>query len=159
MTVRQVFPTAQCVFCNQDFVRTSSAKKCCSTVCAKKLWAKNNGEKYWIARYQSDPEKYRAASRASNKRAKDACYAWYGGYTCSCCGVTEPRFLTLDHVDNDGAEHRRVLQGNRAGAALYRWIIKNEFPPKFQVLCYNCNCGKNVNGGVCPHKDVKNACN
>jgi len=29
------------------------------------------------------------------------------------------------------------------GATLYRWIIKNNFPPNiFQVLCFNCNSKK-----------------
>ena len=28
------------------------------------------------------------------------------GRACSCCGETEPAFLTIDHVNNDGAEHR-----------------------------------------------------
>ena len=62
-------------------------------------------------------------------------------------------FLTLDHVHNDGAAHRRAL-GKRGigGAAMYR-ILKNQgFPPGFQILCFNCNWGKHHNGGVCPHK-------
>ncbi len=30
--------------------------------------------------------------------------------------------------------------------------MENNFPPGFRVLCYNCNCGRNHNKGICPHK-------
>jgi hypothetical protein len=73
----------------------------------------------------------------------------YGG-KCYCCGETEPCFLTVDHVNNDGAEHRRT--GKAIGAKLYRFIIKHKFPPEFQLLCFNCNCGRQINNGVCSHK-------
>ncbi len=74
---------------------------------------------------------------------------YYGG-KCSCCGETEFSFLCIDHVDNDGAQHRKTYP--RGGSSGYRRIIRNNFPVGFQVLCCNCNWGKRVNGGVCPHK-------
>jgi hypothetical protein len=77
---------------------------------------------------------------------KDRAFAGYGGYVCACCGETTAEFLSLDHINNDGAEHRRKHRHT------YRWIVKNDFPPIFQVLCYNCNIGRFNNGGVCPHK-------
>ena len=83
-------------------------------------------------------------------RAKDEVFAAYGGYKCSCCEEDIPEFLTLDHVNGDGAEHRRKIRQD--GRGFYNWIIRNKFPPIFQVLCYNCNCGRQRNGGVCPHK-------
>ena len=85
-------------------------------------------------------------------------YQGYGGYCCSCCGETIIEFLTLDHINNDGAHHRRKLCNESRnisatrGRALYRWIVRNDFPPIFQVLCCNCNFGKQINGGVCPHE-------
>lgn len=72
----------------------------------------------------------------------------YGG-KCYCCGETEPCFLTLDHVNNDGAEHRRKHKA--VGMRLYQYLIRNKFPPEFQLLCFNCNCGRQINNGVCPH--------
>src|SRR5690349_6288281 len=36
----------------------------------------------------------------------------YGG-RCVCCGESTPEFLHFDHVNNDGAEHRRELAKNR----------------------------------------------
>lgn len=74
----------------------------------------------------------------------------YGGYRCACCGEAEPLFLSIDHVNNDGKEHRKGLRGMR----IYKWLIDNHFPPGFQVLCMNCNHGKHRNHGLCPHKGL-----
>ena len=71
----------------------------------------------------------------------------YYGNKCVCCGEAERLFLELDHVNNDGAEHRRGVGTNLMG-----WIIRNNFPNTIQLLCKNCNWGKHVNGGKCPHK-------
>lgn len=79
---------------------------------------------------------------------KNEVYGHYGGYKCQCCGETQEKFLTVDHVNNDGAKHRK----NCRGSGIYRWIKKHNYPDNFQVLCYNCNCGRARNGGVCPHK-------
>lgn len=86
-------------------------------------------------------------------------YAAYGGAICACCGESELAFLTLDHKHGDGAKHRREMNVRGGGLSMYRWIIRNNFPPLFQVLCFNCNVGRHINGGVCPHKQrwVENA--
>ncbi len=89
--------------------------------------------------------------KVREQELKDIVYTKYGGYHCACCGEETKQFLTLDHVENNGAVHRKQLK-SRAPKMLYRWIIKNNFPTSFQVLCYNCNCGKARNNGVCPHK-------
>lgn len=74
----------------------------------------------------------------------------YGG-ACTCCGETNRLFLTIDHVDGKGAEHRRSLgYGNRR---LLLQIIAADFPPRFTILCFNCNSGRARNGGTCPHID------
>ena len=80
----------------------------------------------------------------------------YGGYSCACCGETEPLFLTIDHVNNDGAEHRRSLgeyagNGKGASSSVLKWLKDNGYPEGFQVLCMNCNMGKERNKGICPH--------
>lgn len=76
------------------------------------------------------------------------------GDKCQCCGEQNTKFLTLDHINNDGASHRKTLTSN-GGAALLRWAIKNNYPHSLQLLCYNCNCGRFRNDGVCPH-EVRN---
>jgi hypothetical protein len=79
----------------------------------------------------------------------------YGGCVCVCCGESEISFLTIDHINGNGNRHRREIFNGKTSYRIYPWLIKNNFPPGFQVLCFNCNCGKQVNGGTCPHKDMK----
>jgi len=70
----------------------------------------------------------------------------YGDVKCQCCGEDHIEFLAIDHINNDGAAHRR-----RVGRGIYHWLVKNNFPPGFQVLCHNCNFAKSAYG-TCPHK-------
>lgn len=82
------------------------------------------------------------------QRLKSRVIAAYGGQ-CACCGESEPAFLTIDHVNEDGAKHRREIKTNR----VYSWLEKHDYPQEgFQLLCFNCNCGRRINGGVCPHQ-------
>jgi len=88
--------------------------------------------------------------------------AWYAalklkilahyGLFCACCGESEPVFLTLDHVDGGGREHCRQIKVG--GTSFYRWLISHGFPAGFRTLCFNCNSGRQVNGGICPHEEV-----
>ena len=36
-------------------------------------------------------------------------------------------------------------------APLQKWIIENNFPKGFQILCHNCNVAKGLYG-ECPHE-------
>lgn len=97
----------------------------------------------------------RAAESAKTKRNQNRCrdevFNAYGGYKCNCCGESEPLFLSIDHVDNDGAVERKSGKYCGSGTGFYLWLRKNKFPSGYQVLCMNCNTGKHKNGGVCPH--------
>ena len=73
------------------------------------------------------------------------------GNKCACCGETEPFFLSIDHVNNDGFMARKHKLHPTDTLNFYRWLVKNDFPKDFQILCMNCNFGKARNGGVCPH--------
>lgn len=76
------------------------------------------------------------------------------GQKCNCtcgCNVTNPRHLTLDHVENNGAEHRKEVGKSEF---FYRWVIRNNFPDDLQILCFNCNCAKSNYGG-CLEEDIK----
>ena len=89
-------------------------------------------------------------ARQRSRRLRDAVFAAYGGARCNCpgCTVTEPEFLQIDHIHNDGAAHRRQLGGS--GNHLYLWLKRHGFPAGFQVLCANCNYAKGKYG-QCPH--------
>ena len=97
------------------------------------------------------PEKHAEHSINYYYRLQDEALRAYGGYKCACCGTTIREFLTIDHIENDGNAHRKAI-GFNYGASFYRWLKQNNYPPGFQVLCYNCNYGKHRNHGVCPHQ-------
>lgn len=99
-------------------------------------------------------------AKAMRVTIRDVVFAAYGGYVCVCCGETNKNFLTLDHVHNDGAEWRRKIFGNRfcAGYRTYKWLMEHGFPSDIgiQVMCMNCNHGKRMNHGQCPHQVRRN---
>lgn len=99
-------------------------------------------------------EYFREVDGRVRKKAKDALFDIYGGRVCNCCGVTEEKFLGFDHVNDDGAEHRRAAGVGSDLVSLHRSLEKQGFPPMLQVLWHNCNHGKYLNGGVCPHEEV-----
>jgi hypothetical protein len=110
----------------------------------------------WNLKFRTDArdKAWADAVKAKKQRVKDAVFGAYGGYVCACCGETEPLFMSIDHINNDGAKWRKETLGSRmaTGWQTYRWLFKNSFPEGYQVLCMNCNFGKRMNGGVCPHQ-------
>jgi len=101
------------------------------------------------AYYAANRETRTAVMRYRYEASKIKVLAHYGN-RCACCGENEPLFLTIDHVDNDGHLFRKGNGGSRHNN-VYQWLVWNNFPSGFQVLCLNCNQGKHRNGGVCPH--------
>lgn len=99
-------------------------------------WAKDN------------PLKHSASQRRQTFKFKISAFAAYGGNRCSCCGESEISFLGIDHINGGGIAHRKITG---AGSLLYRWLRKNGYPEGYRVLCHNCNLGRSINGGVCPH--------
>jgi len=93
--------------------------------------------------------KHRKQSKDYKLKCKNAVFDHYG-WECACCGESNPGFLTLDHVNNDGHKHRKETTTH-----MYTWVINNDFPEGFQTLCWNCNMGKYLNGGICPHNNLK----
>jgi len=66
---------------------------------------------------------------------------------CSCCKENAIEFLSIDHINGRMGE-----EGDRkTGYNLIRWLIRNNYPEGFQVLCHNCNQAKGYYG-LCPHK-------
>lgn len=53
------------------------------------------------------------------------------------CEVTAIEVLQLDHINGGGNRHRKQTQNH-----IYRWVLRNQFPAGFQVLCANCNRAK-----------------
>lgn len=66
---------------------------------------------------------------------------------CTCCNEKREEFLVLDHIEGGGTKHRKQL----GGVNFYAWVLKNNFPSGFRVLCHNCNASLGYYG-YCPHK-------
>lgn len=84
-----------------------------------------------------------------SQRIKHEVISHYGG-KCCCCGESIEDFLSIDHIANNGNEFRKKT--NLRGIQFFLWVKRNSYPKDLQVLCFNCNWGKYVNGGVCPHE-------
>lgn len=144
---------------------------------AMREWVKTpKGEEY-KKRQAEKARKWRAENRerfkATQKRAYDKVRLeilthYSGGIPkCACCGESGLPFLTIDHIDGKGADHRReigMVQGtalqtanqkikvNIGGNGLPYWLKKNNYPEGFQILCANCNFAKRQKP-ICPHQE------
>lgn len=81
------------------------------------------------------------------RELKNQIFSHYGN-ECACCGSTKR--LSVDHVNGGGNEHRIELFGkkNSSGMRFYLWLIRENFPPGYQVLCLPCNASKS-DGPLC----------
>jgi len=106
---------------------------------------------YEKERYRKNPEIAKERAKKSFKEKRILCLKHYSGDfpKCECCGEDRIEFLAMDHVDGGGTKHKRQLQED--GSNLYRWLIENNFPKGFRVLCHNCNSSLGYYG-YCPHK-------
>ena len=59
------------------------------------------------------------------------------------CLISDMDILSLDHINDDGAEHRRqgILRG---GFNFYKQLRKDGFPAGYQTLCFNCQLKKEI---------------
>lgn len=59
---------------------------------------------------------------------------------CAWCKIDDLTVLSIDHINNHGAEHRKEIlnDAHAGGVTFYRWLKKNNWPAGFQVLCMNC---------------------
>lgn len=128
----------------------------------KKSWYNQNIERIRLKQkereqepkgHRSEEVKRRNAEHQKRYREKlkELVYQAYGN-KCACCGESERKFLSVDHVNNDGGLHRRAGLDSHTLALMGR-IKRDGFPDTFQLLCMNCNHGKSRNNGVCPHKE------
>jgi hypothetical protein len=97
----------------------------------------------WRAKNPANLEYMRGWHRARRLRVIEE----YGG-ACACCGEDTFLFLAIDHKNGGGEKHRaKVGQGSH----MVDWVIKNNFPDDFQILCHNCNQARGYYG-TCPHQ-------
>lgn len=60
------------------------------------------------------------------------------GTVCQCCGQREINFLTIHHINGRGKKIK--YEDKCSGLVFWIWLVKNNFPKGYEVLCYKCNC-------------------
>lgn len=96
----------------------------------------------WSREYRkNNPEKVRKWAIISNQRRRLKVLIHYGGNPpkCAWCGMEDIRVLTIDHIHGGGHQHRKQI-----GCEIFLWLIKNDYPEGYQVLCRNCNWRKRL---------------
>jgi hypothetical protein len=120
-----------------DYLKTRSNYIC--TTCYREY-----GKNY----HKSDTD-YSKKQRNRTRSRRSAVIFSYGNQ-CAYCAEDDYYKLTIDHINNDGGKHRKEMVGNIIDH-LYNNIVQKD---GYQVLCYNCNCSKNIS-----YKDKYNLIN
>jgi hypothetical protein len=108
-------------------------------------------KKYYYKNYSLSKNKYYDYSKSNgSRRVKIYELIGNGKIACACCGETEIRFITIDHIFGGGKKERRVEKWDWRHLGLKTLEAEKH---RFQLLCWNCNSGRQINGGVCPHKE------
>lgn len=93
--------------------------------------------------YRRNKDHLCEGKRQYNRRLKTAAFEAYGGCICADPNCDEGRIeiLTIDHIGGGGNKHRRGI-GVGSGVPFYRWLRDHNYPPGFQVLCFNHNLAR-----------------
>jgi hypothetical protein len=106
-------------------------------------WRKKNIER--LKKYDHEKGRDRAEDVKKinlGKRLKVVEHYSGGTMCCANCGETFFDALTIDHTDNNGAQHRRFVKSPICQHLYSIWDRTGTFPPGYQILCFNCNCMK-----------------
>ena len=123
-------------------------------VCTKCKQNRDITEYVELSRHAPNKKRYgtrcktckRMASKIRVRMRKMEFVLAYGG-KCSCCGEKHIEFLTVEHKNGDGNEHRK----NVGRFGVYKDVKKQGYPKdKYDVLCLNCNWAQR-NKMPCPH--------
>ena len=71
---------------------------------------------------------------------KNRCYEILGG-KCVHCGESDYNLLSIDHINEDGAQERKTL----TLVKLRSNIVNGANRENYQLLCFNCNLKKHIN--------------
>lgn len=153
-----------CKICKARYMRNWSSKHRVEIAERGKEYRDRVGPEAQLKRHQDymarDPKKRwgdHAKVAANYRRAlRLEVIAAYGD-ECACCRVREEVFLSIDHIDQKGAEHREKELGGRQGGSyiFYLWLKRHDFPKdNFRCLCRNCQYAY-FKTGTCPHQTAR----
>jgi len=108
-------------------------------------WVEANPTRYSDYRKEYEKsDKVKAYRKSYREKYWKAALKAYGS-VCDHCGDDRHEVLTIDHINKDGAKHRKSLNCH-GGIGFYLWLSKNNYPKGFRVLCFNCNCCLGLRG-------------
>jgi hypothetical protein len=156
-------PLKQCLTCNQtkpitDFCIRRSEKDGHNTYCKEcsSIIKKQKHQEHKtlpLLEYIKWRTEQNAIRKASRTKLKLEVFTHYCNGIPKCVNpfhihnedIVDLDLLTLDHINGDGYKERKELNGLvENGAAFYRYIKKLGYPPKYQVLCWNCQAKKKI---------------
>ncbi len=116
-----------------------------------RAWYQKNKEKVKAHRrayYQTHKEQASSTAKNNRQRAKKLVFEHYSGSPARCvrCGISDLDVLCIDHINGGGTKIREDTR--HWGDKLYFYLIRNNFPEGFQILCANCNQKKFVREGI-----------
>ncbi len=102
----------------------------------------NVGRREYNRRYHAThKQEAKEWNREYHQRQRTIVLDSYGG-KCACCGYSDVSkrvrglgYLQIDHIAGGGRKMRYLGYGY----GLYRYLIKNNFPSGYRVLCGACN--------------------
>lgn len=104
-----------------------------------------------VLRCQKCTDRLHARGKDFQRAKKASAMKQYGknGEAVCCwdgCLIDDLDMLTLDHIANNGAAHRReyTKSGRGGGTVLYRMLERQGYPPGYQTLCCNHNLKKHL---------------
>jgi hypothetical protein len=102
-------------------------------------------------------EKSEKQRRDAYRKLRESILETLGG-KCYCCEIADIRFLTIDHVNNDGMSERKPNGKQRNSYMILRGIwgkIQSLDDPLtyYRAACFNCNCARQYSPNkICPHQ-------
>lgn len=108
-------------------------------------------QKYTSEKRKRNSKKLKIENKKYRDKERLAVLSYYsnGALCCACCKVKNIEFLAIDHINGNGNTHRKEVK--KTGGTFFRWLIKNNYPEGFRVLCHNCNFAM-WHLGFCPHQ-------
>ena len=96
-------------------------------------------------------ETIRARAAIKTRERKNEVIQLLDGARCACCGESRFEFMTVDHINGGGHQHRRSVG---VGGKFYDTVLRDpDAKAKYRILCMNCNFALGIYGR-CPRKNT-----
>ena len=88
---------------------------------------------YRIEYYKKNKDKKAEYGKKIKKKVMN--FYSSGEMRCRDCKEDILELLTIEHINGGGVKQRKEMRSHN----IYKWLIKENFPPGYAVLCIRCN--------------------